>query len=109
MKPEAIYTTPTALEACPFCCGEANLELQPMLDTWFVECGKCSTASDLYRLREDAIRLWNTRATPKAPEELIAAIEKVQTYSLSVVLPDKLFFDREEVLEIIRQHYKEQK
>lgn len=48
---------------CPFC-GSSDLMLQNLVDDddWFVSCNGCHSQQIANYIREDAIKLWNSRA-----------------------------------------------
>ena len=63
------------LKPCPFCGSEANLETLEGYctncmnnpDDYAVQCNDCVSSTDRYSVPEEAIKAWNTRATP--PED----------------------------------------
>lgn len=46
---------------CPFCKGKASI-MQNYLNYYFVICEKCFARTDVKRLKEKAVELWNQRA-----------------------------------------------
>lgn len=70
------------LKPCPFCGAtkylkityqdsKANASIQGDQKYWGVFCmeGCCASIDSVYPTREEAIKAWNTRATPKQPSE----------------------------------------
>lgn len=56
------------LKPCPFCGGEAKLELttqyytgEPEMENAFIRCMKCSVWTDEYVYATEAAAAWNTR------------------------------------------------
>lgn len=56
------------LKTCPFCGGEAKLELttqyytgEPEMENAFIRCMKCSVWTDEYVYATEAAAAWNTR------------------------------------------------
>ena len=48
-----------ALEKCPFCNGKAVI--QPVQDSFYIECEKCELHTDFFKSKEKLIRYWNNR------------------------------------------------
>lgn len=53
---------------CPFCGGNAVVELDDNLGHW-IECSKCVTTGPTHSSRRGAFEHWNRRATDPAPAE----------------------------------------
>ena len=58
------------LEPCPFCGARANDDDQPLtlgylyeLETYAVNCDRCGASGGMSELRDEAVWLWNRRAT----------------------------------------------
>lgn len=56
------------LKPCPFCGGEAKLELttqyytgEPEMENAFIRCMKCGVWTDEYEYATEAVAAWNTR------------------------------------------------
>ena len=51
------------LDPCPFCGGEANIEKG---NHYWAVCPDCATRGSAYGNRDNAVKAWNTRPSPKA-------------------------------------------
>ena len=51
------------LDPCPFCGGEANIEKG---NHYWAVCPDCATRGSAYGNRDNAVKAWNTRQSPKA-------------------------------------------
>ena len=50
------------LKPCPFC-GSDDIELSTGLAEYWAFCHDCTATTSMERTQEEAIQVWNTRAT----------------------------------------------
>lgn len=68
------------LKPCPFCGWEANVQQTAYTGLYYVVCSGCGIEQPLvYKTKEEAVKVWNTRAkdvTQRTVHVDIAGLEK---------------------------------
>lgn len=57
------------LECCPLCGG--NVVMQPVNDSFYIECEECELHTDFFNSKNDLINYWNNRNHRNQANDLI--------------------------------------
>jgi Lar family restriction alleviation protein len=63
------------LKPCPFCGGDAGIEMAANDISYYVFCSKCSSCTDYFDAQADAIAVWNTRHPDPIIVELLNKLD----------------------------------